>query len=185
MAILRQSTAYTRTFLMVLTSDHITGATGKSPTVQLSKAGGAFGAAAGTVTEIGLGWYKVALTTADTNTLGELAYDCSATGCDNTDFADQVGDVAIQANIKKNVALNAFGFLMYDTNGNPKTLLTVTAQRSLDGAAFGSCANAVTEISNGAYELNLAAADLNANVVILRFSATGARDTFNVVITLP
>jgi hypothetical protein len=90
MAQYKQSTTYTRTFLMVLTSDHLTGATGKSPTVNLSKAGGAFGAAAGTVSEIANGWYKIALTTVDTGTLGDLTFDCTAAACDNTDFADQI-----------------------------------------------------------------------------------------------
>lgn len=90
MALLRQSTAYNRAFLMVLSSDHVTGATGKTVTVNLSKACAAFGAAAGTVTEISSGWYKVALTTADSGTLGDLAYDCTASGCDPTDFCDQV-----------------------------------------------------------------------------------------------
>ena len=83
MALLKQSTTYTRSFLMVSSSDHVSGATGKTVTVNLSKAGGAFAAAGGTVTEIANGWYKIALTTTDTNTLGDLAYDCTATGCDN------------------------------------------------------------------------------------------------------
>lgn len=90
MAQYKQSVAYTRMFLMVLSSDHVSPATGKTVTVNLSKAGGAFAAAGGVVTEVSNGWYKIALTTTDTNTLGDLVFDCTATGCDNTDFADQV-----------------------------------------------------------------------------------------------
>lgn len=90
MALLKQSTAYTRMFLLVQTADHITGLTGASPTVTLSKAGGAFAAAGGTVTEVSSGWYKIALTTTDTNTLGELAFHVTAASGDPTDFADQV-----------------------------------------------------------------------------------------------
>lgn len=79
--------------------------------------------------------------------------------------------------IKKNTVLSNFEFLMVDaTDGyTEETGLSVTAQRSIDGAAFGACANAVTEVSNGIYKINLAAADLNGDVITLRFSATGAR----------
>ena len=73
MAILTQSATYTRNFLMVDSTDHITGKTGLTVTVTLSKAGGSFGAAGDTVTEISSGWYKIALTTTDTNTVGDLA----------------------------------------------------------------------------------------------------------------
>jgi hypothetical protein len=90
MAQYQQSVAYTRMFMMILTSDHVTGATSKTVTVTLSKAGGAFGAAGGTITEVSSGWYKIALTTTDTNTLSDLAFHCTATACDPTDFVDQV-----------------------------------------------------------------------------------------------
>lgn len=94
MAILKQSTVYTRTFLMVQTSDHLTPITGATVTVNISKAGAAGGAAAGAVSQVDStnmpGWYKVALTTADTATLGDLSYHCTATSADPTDFVDQV-----------------------------------------------------------------------------------------------
>ena len=90
MATLKLSTAYTRMFLLVQSSDHITGLTGASPTVTLSKAGGAFGALGGSVTEVSSGWYKISLNTTDTGTLGDLAYHITATSGDPTDFADQV-----------------------------------------------------------------------------------------------
>lgn len=90
MASIKVSTSYARTFLMVLTSDHITGATGKTVTVSISKNGAAFAGAAGVVTEIANGYYSVALTSADTGTLKDLAFHCTAASCDPTDFVDQV-----------------------------------------------------------------------------------------------
>lgn len=90
MASIKQSTVYNRAFLMVLSSDHVSAATGKTVAVALSKNGAAFSTAAGAVTEIGNGWYSVALTTADTGTLKDLAFHCTATSCDPTDFCDQV-----------------------------------------------------------------------------------------------
>lgn len=90
MATLKQSTAYTRTFLMVDSSDHLSPKTGLTVGVYLSKAGGAFGAVSGSVSELSFGWYKVALNATDTNTLGELAFHCTGSAADLTDFVDQV-----------------------------------------------------------------------------------------------
>ena len=52
------------------------------------------------------------------------------------------------------------------TNHNPATGLTVTATRSIDGAAFasGTIAN-MTEVASGLYQCDLAAGDLNGNDV--------------------
>lgn len=85
--------------------------------------------------------------------------------------------------VKKNAALNNFMFLMVDTvdGKTPKTGLTVSGQRSIDGAAFGALANAATEIGSGWYKVDLAASDLNGDTVALLFTASGA-DARNVFI---
>ena len=88
--LLNQSTACNRPFLMVLASDHISPATGLTVTVLLSKNGAAFAAAAGAVTEIANGWYNLACTAADTNTVGALAIHATAATADPTDDLDQV-----------------------------------------------------------------------------------------------
>ncbi len=94
MANLKQSTVHNRAFLMVQSADHISGLTGATVTVKLSKNGGTGAAAGGTVTEIDStnvpGWYNIALTTTDTGTVGDLAFHCTATSGDPTDFVDQV-----------------------------------------------------------------------------------------------
>lgn len=93
-------------------------------------------------------------------------------------FADGPG------RITKNVALAAFPFVMRDsTNHAPVTGKTVTATRSLDGAAFGSCANSVAEVANGVYKIDLATTDTNANTITYRFTASGCDDTLITVIT--
>lgn len=98
---------------------------------------------------------------------------------------------AIQADspnrVTKNTALSGFTFIMRDSSDHitPKTGLTVTAQRSLDGAAFANCANAVSEVSAGMYKIDLAATDLNGNTVMLKFTATGADTTFMLILTQP
>lgn len=79
------TTAYPLVFFMTASTDHITGKTGASPTVTLSKNGAAFGAAAGAITEIANGWYKVAPNATDQGTLGPLLLHATATGADATD----------------------------------------------------------------------------------------------------
>jgi hypothetical protein len=87
---LNQSTARNRMVFMRLSSDHLTGATGKTITVMISKDGSFFDAIAGIVEEVADGWYNVALTSADTDTLGDLAYHITAADCDPTDIVDEV-----------------------------------------------------------------------------------------------
>ncbi len=83
-------TAEPLVFLMVDSSDHITGKTGLSPTVTLSKNGASFASPAGEVTEIGSGWYKVAGNATDSETLGSLILHAEATGADPVDLLYQV-----------------------------------------------------------------------------------------------
>jgi hypothetical protein len=89
--------------------------------------------------------------------------------------------------VRKNTALAAFPFRMADSTDHVtgKTGLTVAATRSLDGAAFAACANSVTEVANGVYKIDLAAADLNADTVTLKFAGTGADDTIVTIKTAP
>lgn len=89
--------------------------------------------------------------------------------------------------ITKNTALSAFMFLMVDSTDHVtgKTGLTITAERSLDGAAFGACANLASEVANGMYKINLAATDLNADVVTLKFTGTAADARFITIVTEP
>lgn len=89
--------------------------------------------------------------------------------------------------IKKNTALAGVTFLMFDsTDGRtPKTGLGagVTAQRIIDGAAIGACTNAVAEVSNGVYKIDLSAADLNGNTITFRMTAAGADPTHFTIFT--
>lgn len=107
-------------FKMIDSADHISKKTGLTCTVNLSKAGGAFGAAGGTITEVANGWYKIALTTTDTNTLGDLAYYITATGADDTDFSDQVSvrlidDAAFPATSGRSMVVDANGLVDANT----------------------------------------------------------------------
>ena len=87
--------------------------------------------------------------------------------------------------VKKNTALSNFPFVMVDSADHltPKTGLTVTAQRGIDGGALAACANSVVEVSNGIYKINLAASDLNGDTIILRFTAASADATLIPILT--
>lgn len=78
--------------------------------------------------------------------------------------------------IKKNTALNNFEFVMIASSDHVtgKTGETVTAQRSIDGAAFAACANSVSEVSGGVYKINFAASDLNGDVITFLFTAANS-----------
>lgn len=84
---------------------------------------------------------------------------------------------------KKNTTLSNFKFVMKDSSDHItlKTGLTVSATRSIDNGSFAACANSVSELSNGWYLINLAAADMNGDSIALRFTASGA-DTRNITL---
>lgn len=80
-------------FFMTLASDHVSPATGLSPTVTISKNCGAFASPAGAVTEIANGWYKLAGNATDSNTAGPLVLHASAGTADNSEAIFDCQDV--------------------------------------------------------------------------------------------
>lgn len=80
--------------LMVSALDHITGAAGLTLTIRLSKNGGAFLLITPTVADLGFGWYNIQLTTADTDTLGDLVLHITALFADPTDVTDTVTNLS-------------------------------------------------------------------------------------------
>lgn len=115
-----------------------------------------------------------------------------ASGADYVEFGGGVtGMVVIPGVIQltnptsfaRNVALPNFPFVMLDSVTDlPVTGKVVTVTRSLDGAAFASVGTA-TEVANGGYEIDLAAADMNAATVMLRATASGCHDKFISIVT--
>lgn len=98
-----------------------------------------------------------------------------------------VGTIAAAASyVKQNTIVSAFSFVMTDnTTHNPRTGLTVSANRSIDGGSFAPCANNVTETANGWYQINLAAADTNGKNIAYRFISVSADDRNVSLITQP
>lgn len=148
--------------------DAIKAKTDYLPSATAGTAGGVFIAGANAATSV-----STALTA---NITGNLSGSVgSVTGA--------IGSVAL----KKNTALAKFPFVMRDTvNHAPATGLTVTAVRSIDGAAFGAGSlSAVTELGSGVYTVDFAGADLNGATVLLKCTAAGADDLLLTIITNP
>lgn len=98
--LLPKATAYVRPFFV--------GVTGLTLTVTISKAGAAFGAAAGAVAELTSGWYKISLTAADTSTAGALAFHATDGATNIVDWCDQVS-VPVNINRVNDVAVTGDG----------------------------------------------------------------------------
>ena len=108
----------------------------------------------------------------------DTVVDSNATKLD-TLVADSPGRPA------KGVELAGFPFLLVASSDHVtgKTGATVTATRSLDGAAFAACANSATEVGSGIYKIDLASSDLDADTVVLKFTATDADTRYVTIVT--
>jgi hypothetical protein len=80
--LIQNGTTPTILFLMVDATDGETAELGLSPTVEISKNGGAFAATTNSAVEISDGWYAVTLTADETDTDGVLAIRATAAGAD-------------------------------------------------------------------------------------------------------
>jgi len=197
--ILKQGQIYIRQFLMVLASDHNTGAVGATVTVKLGKNGTA---GVGTsnnpvqVDSVNLpGVYSLQLSGSDTNTAGDLWYHCIGTSpaCDPRDFCDQVQpqvftDLALDANgrvlvsspLKQGASFTALFFMTQLGSGAPAPGLTITGQRTFGVPGFSPISGSIAEVGgvnngSGWYVLSGAAAD-TAACVGFKMTASGAND---------
>jgi len=186
---LQVATQYLRVFYF--------GTTAQTVVVNRSQNGGTFNAAsASPATEIANGWYKILLSTVDTNTPGDLAFHCTAGAGGPAEWNDQVvsqvftqlalntsGQVLVASPTKQNQSL-LLPFTMTSTSsGAPLAGLlgSITATRNF-GSGFSACTNTPTELGNGDYAILLAAADTNSPSAIYRFIASPANDV-NIVMT--
>jgi len=113
---------------------------------------------------------KVILLTATQASIDAIETDTSTT------LPGLIDDLAV----KKNATFSNFEFLMVLTSDGrtPATGLTVTGQRSIDGAAFTGVSGTIAEVSNGIYQFDAIAADTNGDLITWRFISATADDTF-------
>ena len=86
----------------------------------------------------------------------------------------------------RGVALSDIPFYMVDGTDHvtAKTGLTITAQVAKDGGAFAAAAGTAAEVSNGLYQFDATSADMTADVVVFRFTGTGADPTLITIKTV-
>lgn len=113
---LKQSATANVMIFMSDSTDHVTGKTGLTLTITASKDGAAFASITPTVTERGTGWYNIALTTAHTDTLGDIALHITSTGADASD---------VLCRVVANIEADTYGIVSSGTYGNAalKTLI--------------------------------------------------------------
>ena len=161
----QSSTTYPLFFLMVDSTDHVTGKTGLSPTVTISKNGGSFASPSGAVSEVGNGLYKIAGNATDSNTVGELWIHATGTGADPTD--------------------TAYTVVPYDPFDSVRLGLTALPNAAAEAAGGlytrGSGAGQINQPANGQIDANTVkvsgtsqtARDLGASVLLSSGTGTG------------
>jgi len=160
-------------FLMVDALDHITGKTGLTPTVKISKNGAAGASPVGAVAEIDAtnmpGWYKLTPDPADTGTLGALLLHASAAGADPVDQEWQVvaynpGDAAGLGLTRLDAAMSsraATGAAMTLTGGE-RTSIAAAVEAALLNEGDGSAVQQALVDKINATDTNLAGLTLSA-----------------------
>ena len=116
--------------------------------------------------------------------------DIDAQKADITDIHTDVGTVIAKTDnlpdgVPKNAALSNFPFLMVLASDHvtPATGKTITAQISKDGGAFAACTNAASEIGSGLYKINFTATEMNADMIILKFTETNCDQRTITIVT--
>lgn len=152
-------------FLMVDSSDHVTGKTGLTPTVTISKNAAAFASPSGAVTEVSSGWYKLAANATDSNTLGVLALHATGTGADPTDMIlanivayDPQDTVRLGLTAMPNVASGNAGALLVAGTGT--AALNVSSGNVAGSVA--SVSGAVGSVTSGVNAVQLAGQTITA-----------------------
>jgi len=157
-----------------LVSGRVDSSTGAMATNVITAA--AINAAAITAAKFGAGAIDaaaIANSAIDAATFAANAIDAAALA------TDAVNEIARALNPQVNNAFNDITFEMYDsTNHNPSAGLTVSGERSLNGGAYAAVTGTIAEISDGTYQIDASAADMNGAMLVFRFSAAASDDTF-------
>ncbi len=178
MRALKLSTAKNLVIFMVDSADHISGKAGLTLTITASKDGAnALSSISPSVTDIGSGWYSLALTTTHTNTIGDLAIHITGTGADPTDVLAQVvaydptDAVRLGLTALPNAAAEASGGLY--TRGNGAGQITQDANGRID-ANTKAWAGTITTLSSGVPDVNVKT--ITAAIIAAGSFASGALD---------
>ena len=126
------------------------------------------------------------------DTTSEYVIEEALVVADVFDMSDSVVDKIRDGLLPtQNVAFNNIEFLFVAASDHvtPVTGATGTGvTRSIDGGAFGAGTGTLTEVSNGIYQYDASAADMNGGIITFRFTATGGTpgapdDAFITIVT--
>jgi hypothetical protein len=148
-SLLQNQTSRALIFRLRSSTDSVTPLAGVTPTVAFSKNGAAFAAPAGALTEIGVGFWKVAGNATDQNTLGPLILNATVSGGNTTEEVFEV--VAYNPDVATNLGLSGIPAATPGANGG---LPTCDASNNVRANLVAVLATALTETTGG----NLAAA---------------------------
>lgn len=144
----KNSVNYPLSFMMIASSDHVTGKTGQTVTVTLSKNSGSFVAASGSVAEVGSGWYALEAKAVDRDTLGNLAlHAVSGSAADPTDWLVTIVDYdpfAALAPTAQNVWEYALRTLTSGSNIDLSTIPQIVWEYALRTLTSGSNVGVIT-----------------------------------------
>jgi hypothetical protein len=160
-------------FFMRDSGDHISGKTGLSPTVTISKNGGGFSSPSGAVTEIANGWYKVAGNATDTSAEGPLVLHATGTGADPTDAVYNVvsfgtGDGLPTVQDVARIVFRADNVHFVSKNGNTSNDgLSPTAAKALPTQPSPAAGDAVVVFAG---DYNIAGTVIGAAATYVRYT---------------
>lgn len=158
-------------FFMADSSDHVTGKTGLSPTVVLRKEGGSFFTPAGTVSEVGNGFYEVAGNGTDQNNLGALLLYATAAGADPCAMGYQL--VYFDPDNSANLGLSSIPAAAADSVGG---LPVLSAGPAL---AYAVASVAAINTAGGKAAASLDAGDVTGNLPANVLTWSGAAVTLD------
>ena len=92
---------------------------------------------------------------------------------------------SLPSGVTKNVALSNLPLFMVDATDafTPETGLSMTVQISKDSGAFTYTTNSATELGNGVYQVDLTQTEMNADIIVIKATATGAAQRIVTIIT--
>ena len=146
-------------------------------TLTVSKAGGAFGTAAGTVAQVEDELFKLTTATSDTDTAGDLAYKVAGTTNDtiiyglHIDAAAAVEDTHID--IEQDLEKATETTLLYEA---PDTDTGLTLLVSKAGGAFGTSVSTVAQVDGHMFKLVTGTDDVDTSGAVA-WKLTGGTNT--------
>lgn len=159
-------------------------ATNLSPLINIRDIDNNLVVSASAMTELADGFYKFDFVAYDSTVDYVIICDGGATligseryAVANSGMVGSITDIKTQTDdlpsgVPKGVALSNFEFLMIQSidHISPALGKSIDSQISKDGGAFAACTNSASEVSDGIYKIDLTAAEMNADVITLKFT---------------